>query len=510
MINVVFSPKGSYLASEAFDDTAIIWDVRKSREVFRLPGLTSTTSVLAFDPQESRLATTDRKFNINIWDVATGGIVQPLEGHTAVVSSFTFSPDGKTLASTSVDGTARVWDVETGMAQELRGQGYVISGITRFSPDGRELAVVCSDLKVRIWEVGGGASEPRTVASGGVATAIAYDKSGANLAAGCTNGSVWLLDKAGKNAAARPLLDDKRLWSSSSILLPAFSPDGELLLASAQDGTARLWDVKSQEVIRELPGTDGALVAARFSRDGQLFALSWSKGKVSVQMTAGSRAPVVIDTKANHAHGLLDFSPDGSLLAIGSMFRQPPYVATLWNTKTGALMHTLPEHRGPLTENAFSPDGMLFATSGHDSIVRVWSTRTFEQVREIKLPVPATAYRLSFSPDGERLATAGYGNAAAIWEIKTGKKMDLPFDKPANVHFLSFSPDGALLVSADDTPVAKLWDARTGKLLHRLQAAAGTSFLAVDFSRDGKHVLGAGSNFTVVVWSALTVRRPRR
>ena len=505
VMNVVFSPKGSFLASEAFDDTAIIWDVRKSREIFRLPGLTSTTSVLAFDPQESRLATTDRKFNINIWDVATGGIVQPLEGHTAVVTSFTFGPDGKTLASTSIDGTGRLWDVETGMAQELRGQGYQVSGVAHYSPDGRELAIICTDLKVRIWGVGGGASEPRALASGGFATAIAYDKSGANLAAGCANGSVWLLDKVGKNAAARPLLDYKRLWSSSSIYLPAFSRDGALLLTSSQDGTARLWDVKSQSVIREMPGKDGALAAAKFSPDGRLFALSSGKGKVSIQMTSGAGAPVELDTKANHGQELLDFSPDGSMLAIGSMYGQPANVAKVWNTKTGALLHELSEHRGSLTKIAFSPDGTQLATSGHDSTVRIWSTRTFEQVREITLPVPATAYRLSFSPDGERLATAGFGGkSAAIWELKTGKKMELPFDNPLSVHFLSFSPDGARLVSADETPVAKLWDARTGKLLHRLEAPAGTAFLAVDWSGDGKHVLWAGSNFTVVVWNVET------
>ena len=62
-------------------------------------------------------------------------------------------------------------------------------------------------------------------------------------------------------------------------------------------------------------------------------------------------------------------------------------------------------------------------------------------------------------------------------------------------------------MSADDTPVAKLWDARTGKLLHRLHAAAGTSFLAVDWSRDGKHVLGAGLNFSVAVWNVETGAR---
>ena len=268
VMNVVFSPKGSYLASEAFDDTAIIWDVRTSARVFRLPGLTSTTSVLAFDPQESRLATTDRKFNINLWDVATGVIVHPLEGHTAVVTNFLFSPDGKSLASTSVDGTGRLWDVEAGVSQELRGGGYQILGVAHYSPDGRELAFVCSDLKVRIWDAGNAASEPRAVALGGITTAIAYDKSGANLAAGCVNGSVWLLDKAGKNAAARPLLDYKRLWSSSSLYLPAFSPDGALLLTASQDGTARLWDVKSQSVIREVPGRHGTLSAAKFSPDG--------------------------------------------------------------------------------------------------------------------------------------------------------------------------------------------------------------------------------------------------
>ena len=60
------------------------------------------------------------------------------------------------------------------------------------------------------------------------------------------------------------------------------------------------------------------------------------------------------------------FLPDGSLLASAGWD-----AILLWDTATGALLHTLPGHAGPANV-AFSPGGALLYSAGNDGTIRVW------------------------------------------------------------------------------------------------------------------------------------------
>ena len=50
----------------------------------------------------------------------------------------------------------------------------------------------------------------------------------------------------------------------------AFSPDGKLVVTASADKTARLWEVASGQVLRELPGHQDWVRHAAFSPDGKL------------------------------------------------------------------------------------------------------------------------------------------------------------------------------------------------------------------------------------------------
>ncbi|MGH9968429.1 MAG: WD40 repeat domain-containing protein [Pyrinomonadaceae bacterium] len=58
----------------------------------------------------------------------------------------------------------------------------------------------------------------------------------------------------------------------------AFSPDGQYLLTSGHDGTARLWDIKTGAEVRRFLGHDGSVHRARFTPDGHYIASCGNDG----------------------------------------------------------------------------------------------------------------------------------------------------------------------------------------------------------------------------------------
>ena len=67
--------------------------------------------------------------------------------------------------------------------------------------------------------------------------------------------------------------------------------------------------------------------------------------------------------------------------------------------QTGALVHTLKGHTGPVSSASFSPDGSRLVTASHDITVKVWDAKTGAVIATLKGHAgPVTS--ASFSPDG--------------------------------------------------------------------------------------------------------------
>jgi WD40 repeat protein len=204
-------------------------------------------------------------------------------------------------------------------------------------------------------------------------------------------------------------------------------------------------------------------------------------------------------------------SPDGATLAVGDQ----SYRITLWDTRTGALLHTLSAHIDEIYAIRFSPDGRLLASSGHDKVVYLWDVASGKPVHKL-WGHKNWAGPVAFSPDGTRLLTGDY-SFLRLWDVPTGnclRTVPVPL-----THWMAFSQDGRTLVSGGSYTRVDLrdtedWHIRTSLREPSIGAIAvgasdtlltgGGSELKLWDLRTGKprQVLASASQEQIPVWIA--------
>jgi WD40 repeat protein len=182
----------------------------------------------------------------------------------------------------------------------------------------------------------------------------------------------------------------------------------------SQDGTARLWEVPSGNLLHTLkhPNPVGG---ALFSPDGQTL------------ITNDYEAVYLWDTASGHLlHRLwghadqiwpIAISPDGKTILTGSIDK----TARLWDAQTGLLLHILSGHQQLVYDVAFSPDSKVALTSSGDGIVRVWEVATGDLLHMFPRQIEG-ANRVVYSPDGQTLAIGTSMNTqgiATLWDPHT-------------------------------------------------------------------------------------------
>src|SRR6266568_7940028 len=169
------------------------------------------------------------------------------------------------------------------------------------------------------------------------------------------------------------------------------------------------------------------------------------------------------------------FSPDGILLASGgadSMIR-------VWQATNGSLLQTLTNHNSSVSSVVFSTTNRLASWSA-DSTVRVWDLTTSALVRTQYL---ADADNLVFAKDGSLFgATHSNGSTLKIWRVLDGTlQTTIPMQQPYYTLALDFSWQNAIFTSgrafAEDFEI-DFWRVNDGALLRTFRGtSSGGGFL---------------------------------
>ncbi|CAE6533260.1 unnamed protein product [Rhizoctonia solani] len=208
------SPDGSRLVSCAENGTISIWDIQSAINIVNFTDGHGINSA-CFTLDGSHIVTGGRDGTICLWDVNTGTLaIGPLTGHTGYICSVAISSDGAYIASASSDKTIRLWDV-----RNVMGTCKVVEHHTKradslkFSPDSSQLYY-------------------------GSAIYSIVESFSSDITLGPK-------DNAGDEWAVEVLVDNLNL----NVGCNASSPDGSFVASGAADGTVRMWDSKTGQVI---------------------------------------------------------------------------------------------------------------------------------------------------------------------------------------------------------------------------------------------------------------------
>ncbi len=350
-----FSSDGNTVFTSGWDGLAKAWAINS-----RHMGPVNQ----ALFSERGQLATAGRDGTVKLWD-PSGEVLQTLSGHQQPVQAVAFTPDGVRLATASVDHSVKIWELYTGKEiATLQGHKDAVNDVVYNPKDQNMLATAGFDRRVLLWVVGNGETYDELGSHGWQALHLAFSPDGSRLASAGAAGDAKIWNVKSKGMICKlsdPKLDNERahyfqidqirfnpegdyvvtssqdhtakIWRASdghlvkvfeheSIVFDAqFNPcDGRTVITASSDNTAKIWEVSSGNLLQTLTGHTQPLSAARFDRVGRRIATASWDGTTKIWEKPSGKASFneILTLTSSGQVITVDFSPDGSRIAIGS------------------------------------------------------------------------------------------------------------------------------------------------------------------------------------------------
>ncbi|MEQ8385349.1 MAG: hypothetical protein RH949_23610 [Coleofasciculus sp. A1-SPW-01] len=314
VIALGFSPDGEQILTGSLDNTARLWD-NQGNLIKELTGHQGWVFAVGFSPDGQQILTGSWDNTARLWD-NQGNLIKELTEHQRGINAVGFSPDGEQILTGSWDKTARLWDNQGNLIKELTGHQDSVTAVA-FSPDGRQILTGSSDKTARLWDNQGSLIKELTGHQDSV-IAVAFSPDGKQLLTGSYDKTARLWDNQGQSI--------KELTGhQDSVIAVGFSPDGQQILTGSADTTALLWDNQGI-LIKELTGHQDSVIALGFSPDGQN-AVGFSPDGEQILTGSRDNTARLWDNQGNLIKELtghqgwviaVSFSPDGQQILTGS------------------------------------------------------------------------------------------------------------------------------------------------------------------------------------------------
>jgi WD40 repeat protein len=476
--DVHFAPQGGFVASAGYDTK--VWSLEGTLTAEQGPyNSGGSTASISFSPDGSLLAE-GSDYEIHIWRVlADGRLIHQrqldlTDFNYALIDKVAISPDGS-MAAAAVDSGVYIWSLESGLrvfSSEMVNI-HNFTGLT-WSADSQHIAVASIAAGIQVWDVRSEAIIASLQAQTGFFTALAWSPDGQMLAAGAEQGQAYLL--ASQNGGVLQQLGSKYMLDSL-----AFAPADQVLSLGYQSGPVEFWTLDGS-LTHTLEGYGYGAREVRYSVDGELFsailAEDWRIDQARLWNTVDWSAASTFPIGASNNYGITGFelAPDQQIAAISYTDRTGTHnqdVVRIVNVPDGEVVTNIDMPGSvfwSINSTAFSPSGTMLAVYSSAnypelSRVLVWRTSDWELLYSVQV-TPARFKR---------------GWASSLQDA------------------LAWSPDSTLLAVGVSDGTIQILRVDTGELLitlpgHRMWAPA------VAFSPDGRLLASCSLDGTIMLW----------
>ncbi len=225
------------------------------------------------------------------------------------------------------------------------------------------------------------------------------------------------------------------------------------------------------------------------------------RAQLAAKVAEGARQEAVQrldETRLESARELVNRDPTRAVALLKMLTRPIGGAATVAADAVdhGVAQWVLEGHTDQVEAVAFSPRGMVLATSGRETTARLWdlsdgSSRVLAGHGD---RVPA----LAFTPDGTAIVSASYDQQVRLYDAQSGKGRELSRHE-GPVKAVAVSPRGQLVASVGDDGV-RLWSLATDRQRwHRTVKADRRLFAA--FAKDGNTMVTGSHGSALRLWS---------
>lgn len=265
----------------------------------------------------------------------------------------------------------------------------------------------------------------------------------------------------------------KRLKGHTDIIYEVtFNKQGNLIASASKDGSVRVWDIKSGELVGRFENQPvispnkikyNSVAFVSFSSDSKYVFFGGDngylcKGKLG-KSTAGAfyQSKRITSVNTHNPRAIISIT-GGTITADGrGIMTSIDHFVHVTDIRSEQVVKTFYYPFDYINDVIVGPGRNHITTWSYDGKVTIWDYHNQRVIKTFQVTAPKNYSAASFNSGGQLMTTGAFGNSARVWSWQSGQAIAKLSGHSQIVRISRFSPTKQLIATGSYDGTIKLW-----------------------------------------------------